>query len=147
MLDRLRGRLTFANVVSLIALFVSLGGVGAYAANTIYSDDIVDGQVMRQDIANDAVNGAKNPSGNIDSTDPKANALTTVSIAPLAVTNARLAPNAVTGDKVAPDTLTGSNIDEGTLNISDATAAFAADTDLPPASSSPRIMKSMSFTT
>ena len=47
-----------AMVVSCIALFVSLG-VGAHAANTIFSTDIVDGEVKTADLANLAVSFTK----------------------------------------------------------------------------------------
>jgi hypothetical protein len=39
------------NAVAFVALFVALGGTGAYAANTIRSSDIVDGQVAPRDLA------------------------------------------------------------------------------------------------
>jgi len=49
MLTRLRSRLTFANVISVVALFVALGG-GAYAAANIDSRDIEDDSVKSKDI-------------------------------------------------------------------------------------------------
>ena len=51
MLARLRGRLTFANVCSFLALLIALGTGSAYAANTVFSTDIVDGEVKTADIA------------------------------------------------------------------------------------------------
>jgi hypothetical protein len=51
---RIRKHLTFANVASAIALFVALGGGTAVAlsgSNTVFSDDIVNGQVKPQDLA------------------------------------------------------------------------------------------------
>lgn len=51
-----RGR--YANVTSTMALVVALGGT-AYAANTVRSSDIVNGQVKNVDIANNAVTSAK----------------------------------------------------------------------------------------
>jgi hypothetical protein len=54
----LRRRPSPALVVSIIALLVALGGT-AIAANTIRSTDIVNGQVMRPDLANGAVAPAK----------------------------------------------------------------------------------------
>jgi hypothetical protein len=38
------------NVIAFLALFVALGGTGAYAANTIRSTDIVDGEVKSADV-------------------------------------------------------------------------------------------------
>ena len=60
---RIRERLTFANVVSVIALFVALGG-GAYAVsiaekNSVVSKSIKNGQVKTKDLAGNAVDGSK----------------------------------------------------------------------------------------
>jgi hypothetical protein len=57
MLRKLRSRLTYANVVATLALFVALGGT-AYAVNTVGSSDIIDGQVKSVDIGNGEVNSA-----------------------------------------------------------------------------------------
>jgi hypothetical protein len=51
---RVRERLTFANIVSSVALFLALGGGTAVAlngANTVFSDDIVNGEVKSPDLA------------------------------------------------------------------------------------------------
>jgi hypothetical protein len=63
----LRRRLTFANVVSLIALFAALGLGTAWAleANSVKSKHIVNGQVKLKDLADDAVNSAKVEDGSI----------------------------------------------------------------------------------
>lgn len=58
MKSMLRRRPSPALVVAIIALLVALGGT-AIAANTIRSTDIVNGQVMRPDLANGAVAPAK----------------------------------------------------------------------------------------
>src|SRR3954468_7929498 len=59
---RIRRHLTFANVVSAIALFVALGGGTAVAltgSDTVQSDDLGPGsQVMAPDVAANAVNGS-----------------------------------------------------------------------------------------
>ena len=55
----LRSHLTYANVMSTIAVFGVLGGGAAYAAGTIGSSDIIDGQVMRVDLADESVTSAK----------------------------------------------------------------------------------------
>jgi hypothetical protein len=53
-LRRIRGHLTFANAMSLVAVFIALGGA-AYAVNTVRSSDIVDGEVKIADIGRGAV--------------------------------------------------------------------------------------------
>ena len=64
------------NVIALVALFVALGTTGAYAANTIYSTDIVDGQVKNQDLAANSVATGKIVDGSIYGWDIAANAVT-----------------------------------------------------------------------
>jgi hypothetical protein len=59
MLARLRSSLTYASVVSTIALCLVVGGGSALAADTIFSSDIVDGEVKNNDLAANAVGSAK----------------------------------------------------------------------------------------
>jgi hypothetical protein len=54
----IRSHLTYANVTTTILLFLVLGGGSAYAlagSNTVFSDDIVNGQVKSQDLATPAM--------------------------------------------------------------------------------------------
>ena len=51
----LRSHLTYANVASTIALVIAVGGGAAYAADTIFSTDIVNGEVKSVDIGNNQV--------------------------------------------------------------------------------------------
>jgi hypothetical protein len=94
MLAKLRPRLTYANIVSTICLCLVVGGGTAYAANTVFSTDIVDGEVKQQDLANGAVTGGK--------------------LAANSVLTPKLADNAVTSAKVLNDTQPG-----GGLNTQD----------------------------
>ena len=54
MLRRL-GRHIRQNAVAWLALFVALGGTGAYAANTIATGDIIDNQVLSPDVRDDTL--------------------------------------------------------------------------------------------
>jgi hypothetical protein len=99
MLAQLRRRLTYANVVATLALFVAVSTGGAYAANTIFSADIVDGEVKTADLANEAV------------TNPK--------LKPGAVTTNRLAGGAVTTEKVKNENLTGTDVLDSTIRSAD----------------------------
>lgn len=58
MLKRLRPRLTYANVVSSLCLFVLLGG-GAYAAATINGRDLVNRSVPGTKLKKDTITGAE----------------------------------------------------------------------------------------
>lgn len=73
MLANLRPALTFANVVSLIALFVALGGSG-YAAvvlkkNSVKSAHIKNGQVKTADLARNSVSTSKIANGRLRAED------------------------------------------------------------------------------
>ena len=70
---RIRARLTFANVISLIALFVALGGTG-YAAiklpkNSVTSKTIKKGAVTNAKLGKNAVTGSKVKDGSLLKTD------------------------------------------------------------------------------
>ena len=82
----MRQRLTYANVVSTIALFLVLAGGAAYAADTVFSTDIVDGQVRNVDLGGGAV------------------------------TSEKVADNSLLGRDVFDNTLKGADIDESTLS-------------------------------
>ena len=102
MLRRLFDRLTYANVVASLALFVALGG-SAYAVNTVRSTDIVDGEVKSVDIGN----------GEVGSNDIKTTASTTPPL------GADVVDGSLTGDDVAGDSLTGGDIQNRSLGASD----------------------------
>ena len=55
MLRKLFSHTHHATGVAYLALFVALGGTGAYAANTIGSSDIIDGEVKSVDIGNNEI--------------------------------------------------------------------------------------------
>ena len=89
MLARIRDRLTYANVISTLALFAALGG-GAYAAVQLPPKS-----VGTKQLKNKAVKRSK--------------------IAGKAVTGPKIAPNAVNSGKVGADKLNGQDIAESTL--------------------------------
>ena len=74
MLDSLRRRLSYANVVASLALFVALGGTG-YAAVTITSKNVKDGTLTGRDIKNSSVASADVKNGSLLSQDFKAGQL------------------------------------------------------------------------
>lgn len=86
MLRRFRSKVTYANVISSVALFFALTTGGAYAAIQITGANIVNGTVTGADIKN----------GSLASTDVKNYTLTA----------ADLASNSVTGTKVRDFSLT-----------------------------------------
>jgi hypothetical protein len=93
MLSRIRSRLTYANVVASLALFLVLSGGTAVAltgSNTVFSDDIVDNQVGTADVRNDTLAGG-------------------------GLTAADLAPGSVAGSEVKDNSVTGADVKESSL--------------------------------
>ena len=94
---------TFANICSFLALLVSLGTGTAYAANTIFSEDIVNGEVKTVDLGDGAV--------------------TTGKVAPSAITGDRIFDATITGLDVAADAVDASHLATDSV----ATAEVATD--------------------
>ena len=57
--------LSYANVVATLALVIAVGGGVAYAGNTIFSTDIVNGEVKTADLDNGAVTTGKVRNGQV----------------------------------------------------------------------------------
>ncbi len=100
MFARLRGRLSYANVISTLCLFLLLGGA-AYAAitlprNSVSSRNIVNGSVRSRDLAANAVKNRK--------------------LAADAVTGDKILDQTLTGNDAGPDAFGGDQIDESTLS-------------------------------
>jgi hypothetical protein len=129
MFARARRFFTFANVVASLALFVALGTGTAYAANTVFSTDIVDGQVKTPDLADSAVTNVKiAPSavgsgrildGSIANVDIAAGAIQSNSVLDESLTSADLAT-----DSVGPTEIIDNSIDTGEIVDN---SIFAAD--------------------
>lgn len=97
-LASVRSRLTYANIVSSVCLFLVLGGGTAVAltgANTVFSDDITNGEVKNGDIASNAVS---NPKLRNDS-----------------VGGGKVAPESLSGGDLAGDSVMGADVDEDSL--------------------------------
>ena len=78
---RLRSRLTYANIVSSLALFLVLTGGTAVAltgSNTVFSDDITNDEVRTGDVRDDNLSG-----GGLASRDVRPNALTSADVSAL----------------------------------------------------------------
>lgn len=98
---RIATRLSYANVMSTLALFLALGGI-SYAAATL-------------------------PKNSVGTKQIKKNGVTAVDIKKNAVTSAKIKPNAVLSSDVKNDTLSGDDINESTLaTVPSATTAGTA---------------------
>jgi hypothetical protein len=99
MKKRLRGKLTYANVVSSLCLFLLLGGGAAVAAG----------------IGKNSVGAKQLKKNSVTTVKVKNGAITEAKIAAGAVTETKIAKGAVTASKIADGSLTGAQIDASTL--------------------------------
>jgi hypothetical protein len=112
----LRAHLTYANVMStLAALFALTGGV-AYAANTIGSNDIIDGEVKTPDLAANAVTSPKIADGQVTGADIGQAAVAGAELKNDAITSQKVLNETLVGNDVLNNTLKGVDIDESTLS-------------------------------
>ncbi len=96
-MKRIRKRLTFANVMSSVAVFLVLGGATALAASQLGKNSVGSKQL-------------------------KKNAVTAAKIKKNAVTRAKIKNTAVNGAKIADGSITGSDINAPSTPFSQATA-------------------------
>jgi hypothetical protein len=104
---QIRKRLTYANVMSSIAVFLVIGGATAFAAlgkNTVGSKQLKKNAVTTAKIKKNAVNGSKVKDGSLGGADINLGSLGTVPSATSA-TNATNADNAGNANTVAGNTL------------------------------------------
>ena len=118
MLAKLRTRLTYANVVSTICLCLVVGGGTAYAANTVFSTDIVDGEVKTADLATGAVNSGRLAANSVTAPKVADDSLGAVDLAAGSVGTSEVADSSLTGTDVAPNSILGADIDDSTLSVS-----------------------------
>jgi hypothetical protein len=153
MLLRIRRAMTFANVCSFLALSIALGTGTAYAANTVFSTDIVNGEVKSVDIHSQAVaaakidpgavNGDKVADGSLSMADLGTDSVGSDQIATDAVGATEisdssidtgeivdnslfaqdLAPSSVGNSELAPDAVTGSKVASNSLTTADLAGA------------------------
>ena len=109
-MNRFRPRLSYANVVSTLCLVLVVGGGVAYAANTVGSEDIINGQVKSVDIGTGQVQSADVRNDNLTSEDVQDNSLNT--------------------NDVGPNSLFGSDIFDGTLTSSDIGTSAVASSEV-----------------
>jgi hypothetical protein len=103
-MQSLRKRLTYANVMSSIAVFLVLGGATAFAANQLGKNTVGSKQL-------------------------KKNAVTTEKIKNNAVIGTKVKDGSITTSKIGADAVTGAQVNESTLStVPSANSAKSADT-------------------
>jgi hypothetical protein len=107
MLRRFRKRITYANVVSTLTLFIVLGTGSAYASHLVVnSSDVVNESLLSEDLKDGAA---------VKSSDVVNGQIMGADLADGTVASADVTNESLTGSDVAPDSLTGADIREGTI--------------------------------
>jgi len=113
MRQRIRSHVTYANVMATIAVFLVLSGGTAVAltgSNTVFTDDIVNGEVKAADIGSNAVGSSKIVDGGVQSADIYDGAVDSPDILDGAVSNNDVRKNAITSGKVQDESLAGTDV-------------------------------------
>jgi hypothetical protein len=130
LIERIRARLTYANVMATVAVFIALGGSAVAGTVVITSNS---------QVASGTISGHHPPagahanviSGSINSQDLATGGVDTADLASGAVNGGRLAPNSVDGSKVRNGSLTGIDIDQSTLALKRSGFHFRGEGDPP----------------
>jgi hypothetical protein len=105
------------NLVAYLALFVALTGTSAYAANTVFSADIVDGEVKAQDLGGASVINSKLAPNSVGSGKITDGQVKNPDINVAAVKTNSIGDGEVRSVDVLDNTLTGADINESTLAL------------------------------
>jgi hypothetical protein len=117
----MRPKLSYANVVSTIALFIAISGASAYAANQIANKSVGEpqlrpGAVTADKIRKNAVTTPKIKEGAIKQGKLANGSVTAAKLTPGSVSGSSLQGGSVTNEKIAPDAVTGEKVLESTLS-------------------------------
>jgi hypothetical protein len=138
--EQIRKRLTYANVMSSLAVFLVLGGGAAFAAKLLPEKSVGErqlrpGAVTASKLRKNAVTAPKIKALAVKVGKLANDAVTTSKLGAGAVATQKIGTGAVTGEKIAADAVTGDKVDEGSLgqvpSASKASFATAAESANP----------------
>ena len=130
-MKQIRKRLTYANVMSSLAVFLIIGGGAAFAATKLGKNS-----VGTKQIKNNAVTAAK----------IKKNSVTTAKIKAGSVTSSQIKAGTVSGSNLASNTVTGANINAPSTPFTQAVARFHSNANFGFGGSEPPIIPLGSYT-
>jgi hypothetical protein len=108
---QIRKRLTYANVMSSIAVFLVIGGGAALAAANLPKNSVGSRQLQTNAVKTGKVAAEAIKAGKLAQ-----NAVTTNRLRDNVVTNAKIQDNAVTTNKILDNAVTGAKVDESSLS-------------------------------
>jgi hypothetical protein len=117
----MKPRLSYANVVSTLALFIALTGASAYAAGQLANKSVGEpqlrpGAVTADKIRKNAVTAPKIKEAAIKQGKLADGSITAAKMTLSSITAGSLSANSVTGEKIAPDAVSGDKVVESTLS-------------------------------
>jgi hypothetical protein len=133
---QIRKRLTYANVMSSIAVFMVLGGAAVAATqlpkNSVGTKQLKKNAVKTTKIANNAVNGAKIADGSVTGAELADATVGTADLANGSVLTDKLANDSVLTDKILNNAVTNAKIANGAVNSAKLGAASVRAANLGP---------------
>jgi hypothetical protein len=117
-MESVRKRLTYANVMSSIAVFLVLGGATAFAATKIGSNEIKANAIITGKIKKEAVTEGKIKAGAVGNSRLGTGAVTSNKLAANSVLNSAIADNAVTTPKLNDNAVTGPKLANSAVSTS-----------------------------
>jgi hypothetical protein len=138
----MKPKLSYANVVSTVALFIAISGASAFAASKLANRSVGEpqlrpGAVTAEKIRTNAVTAPKIKAAAVKQGKIANGSITAAKMTAASVENASLANGSVTNEKIAPEAVTGDKALESTFSQvpSAAKAEFAtnAESGNPPA--------------
>jgi len=120
-----------ATLISLIALFVSLGGIG-YAATRIGTKQIKNGAVTGKKLARNSVTSPKIKAGGVGNSDLATNSVSTSKIRDNAIIAGKLATSSVLSDKLADGAVTAGKLGNGAVTAGKLAANSVTGTAIAP---------------
>jgi hypothetical protein len=115
---QIRKRLTYANVMSTVAVFLILGGATAFAASKIGAGQLKKNAVTSAKIKNNAVTASKIKDAAVTNTKIADGSVTNGKLADGSVTSTKLADNSVTSTKIVDNAVTSAKIAAGSVTAS-----------------------------
>lgn len=115
-MKQIRKHVTYANVMSSLAVFMVLGGATAVAATKIGANEIKANSIKTGKIVKEAVTAGKIKNNAVGESKLADGAVTTAKIADLAVTTPKLANNGVTTGKIAGEAVNTGKLADDAVN-------------------------------
>ena len=138
MISKILARLSYANVIATLALFLALGGT-AYAAGTIGSGAIIDNSIRSEDIRNGAVKSIDVSNGTIASGDILDGTVASGDILDDTIVSGDISDGTIASGDISDDTVASGDILDDTIVSGDISNGTIAAADMASGVIAPRL--------